>query len=208
MDGAISRPAQRSINSDRALSFPRLLYVGRIASEKGIELLLDAFALVREAIPGATLQLVGDASRSGSLRRRLRRLRPDSAVTLAGEVDPCLLHTYYDNADVFVFPSTTDTQALVLHEAAHSGLPIVTVDGQLPAVIAEGRNALVSEASAMALSRSILAMLVSCSEPEYLLDAGKTGKQLAMRYSRQRQVIEMVRLYRLVLADERNRRCM
>lgn len=201
VDGVTSRPALRSASSDRALSSPRLLYVGRIASEKGIELLLDAFALVREAIPGATLQLVGDATRSRTLRRRLRGLRHDSAVTLAGEVEPSLLHTYYDNADVFVFPSTTDTQALVLHEAAHSGLPIVTVDEQLQAVVVEGRNALVSEASAVALSRTILAMLVSCSEPEYFRDAGKTGRRLAGGYSRERQLIEMIRLYRLVLTD-------
>jgi 1,2-diacylglycerol 3-alpha-glucosyltransferase len=192
-------------SSGKRLSSPQLLYVGRISPEKGIDLLLDAFILVKDALPRATLRLVGDSSKSRSLHTRLRRVSRDPSVILTGEVDPAQLSGYYNQADIFVFPSTTDTQALVLHEAAHAGLPIISVDAQLSAVVANGKNALLSEPSAQALSEAILTMSELCSDPGYLQQAAKTGKELARKYSGERQVSELIKLYRLVTAAARSR---
>jgi glycosyltransferase involved in cell wall biosynthesis len=109
---------------------PMLLYVGRVAPEKGIALLLDAFDILRESHPEATLVMAGDVRCARGLKRRLREARLRNVV-LTGEVERGCLAGLYERAELFVFPSLTDTQGLVLQEAAHAGLPIVVVDGEL-----------------------------------------------------------------------------
>lgn len=178
---------------------PRLLYVGRVAPEKGIGLLLDAFHLVREALPKATLTLVGDYACARGLKRRLKQLGIDAGVILVGEVERQNLGVFYESADVFVFPSTTDTQGLVLHEAAHAGLPIVSVDSYLTAVVARGENALICEPTAESLSEHILEMLLLCENEQFVSAASAVGKELAGEYTSARQAADLESLYSKLL---------
>jgi glycosyltransferase involved in cell wall biosynthesis/putative flippase GtrA len=95
------------------------LYVGRIAAEKG----LDRLAPLTRG--GHTrLVLVGDGPQRAELTERF----PAHAVSFLGILHGDELADQYANADVFVFPSTTDTLGLVLLEALASGLPIVAAD--------------------------------------------------------------------------------
>jgi glycosyltransferase involved in cell wall biosynthesis/putative flippase GtrA len=95
------------------------LYVGRIAAEKGLDRLapLTTTADLR-------LLLVGD----GPQRAELTDLFGDRTASFLGILHGQELAAEYANADVFVFPSTTDTLGLVLLEALASGLPIVAAD--------------------------------------------------------------------------------
>ncbi|MFV0430490.1 MAG: glycosyltransferase, partial [Arachnia sp.] len=119
---------------------PLVLYAGRIAPEKGIPLLIDAFDLVRRNRPDATLMVVGDWQRNPRIKRLLADRETRGWVVLPGEQDREKLGAFYEMADVFAFPSQTDTQALVLHEAALAGLPIVSVDPGLQLVLEPGVN--------------------------------------------------------------------
>lgn len=96
---------------DLALPGPVFLSVGRIAVEKNLEAFLDL------DLPGTKL-IVGD----GPDRRALERKYPD-AVFL-GAMQGERLADIYASADVFVFPSRTDTFGLVILEALASGLPV------------------------------------------------------------------------------------
>lgn len=177
---------------------PQLLYVGRLAPEKGIDLLLDAFHLVQKVVPEATLRLVGDYRSARSLGGRIKSIN-DSRIICTGEMGQAELSKYYDEADAFIFPSTTDTQALVLHEAAHAGLPIVSVDSELLAVIAFGKNAILSRPSPQDLSDAILTMLVKCADEKYREEAMKVGKALAGKYTVASQTEKFVSLYRMLI---------
>ena len=101
---------------------PVLLYVGRLAAEKNVDLALRAFDAVRRERPGARMVLVGD----GPVRERLEAAHPDArfAGTLRGDV----LAATYASADVFLFPSLSDTFGNVTLEALASGLPVVAYD--------------------------------------------------------------------------------
>lgn len=90
---------------------PVFLYVGRVSREKNIEAFLAA------DLPGIKV-VVGD----GPYRAQLEQRFPDAVFT--GHKSPRDLPSYYDSADVFVFPSRTDTFGLVLLEAMASGLPV------------------------------------------------------------------------------------
>ncbi len=95
------------------------LYVGRIAAEKG----LDRLAPLTLA-DNTRLLLVGDGPQRAELTERF----PAHSTSFLGILHGHELAEQYANADVFVFPSTTDTLGLVLLEALASGLPIVAAD--------------------------------------------------------------------------------
>ena len=95
------------------------LYAGRLDPEKGLDVLLRAFARV----PGE-LVLAG----SGSDEGRLRSLA-DERVRFLGPLDRDELVPIYAAADVFVLPSRSEPWGMVLNEAAAAGLPLVATNG-------------------------------------------------------------------------------
>jgi glycosyltransferase involved in cell wall biosynthesis len=97
-----------------------VLYVGRIAREKNVELLLEAWARLDEVRTSGRLVLVG----KGPLMPQLQAEAPPG-VELLGQLEGEALATAYASADVFAFPSTTETFGNVLLEAMASGLPSV-----------------------------------------------------------------------------------
>lgn len=101
---------------------PVLLYVGRLAAEKQVDLALQAWAQARVLRPETRMVVVGD----GPLRQQLQRKWPDAIFTgmLSGEA----LSRAYASADLFLFPSETETFGNVTLEAMASGLCVVAFD--------------------------------------------------------------------------------
>lgn len=93
--------------------------VGRLAAEKNLSVLLQAFEAIRHTQPRARLLLVGD----GPLRQELLARCP--GAILAGQRGGADLAAHYASADLFVFPSLTETFGNVTTEALASGLPVV-----------------------------------------------------------------------------------
>lgn len=93
-----------------------VLFVGRVNREKGVDLLISAFARVLAGCPRARLVLVGALYEPRWLAALLREAGPRVAarVTLTGQQPPDVVAAAYATAEVFTFPSRTDTQALVL----------------------------------------------------------------------------------------------
>lgn len=108
---------------------PVLLYVGRIAREKNLLLLLEASAAVFRAFPSARLWLVGDGPFREECSRRASEMGIGDRVRFFGFVPREQVDEYYAAADVFVFSSVTETQGLVVSEAMAHGLPSVVVHG-------------------------------------------------------------------------------
>lgn len=126
VDCTLFHPAKRSEIVRRQWSdqadVPILLYVGRIAAEKNIPMLLSAYRRWQQRGGHARLVLVGD----GPLRVTLERQNPD--VIFAGVQTGEALAQHYASADAFVFPSVTETFGLVTLEAMASGLPVLAFD--------------------------------------------------------------------------------
>jgi glycosyltransferase involved in cell wall biosynthesis len=114
-----------------------VLYVGRLAAEKGLDLVLRAFDAVAGTRPEARLVLVGD----GPERARLRRRRQN--LFCPGQRVGVELARHYASADLFLFPSLTETYGNVVAEAMASGLAVLAFDYAAAAEhLVHGRNGL------------------------------------------------------------------
>ncbi|MEO6872750.1 MAG: glycosyltransferase [Chthoniobacterales bacterium] len=119
----------------------RLLYVGRISKEKDLDVLVRAFRQLRSANLPVQLSIVGHGPYSEALAEQL----PDACFT--GYLTGKELASAYASADIFVFPSTTDTFGNVIIEAQAAGLPAVVSDEGGPAeLVREGETGLITKA--------------------------------------------------------------
>jgi glycosyltransferase involved in cell wall biosynthesis len=100
-----------------------LLHVGRLAAEKGVHRILEAFGIARNLMPAGSLHLV--IAGGGPEERALRAVAPPD-VTFLGVLDhKRVLPQLYASSDCFVLTSLTETLGLVVLEAMASGLPVI-----------------------------------------------------------------------------------
>lgn len=169
-----------------------LLFVGRLGSEKNIELALSALPHVVEKTPHTKLMLVGRHEHQSKLEAMAAQLGVSQNVIFTGFIDHDRLGAAYEAADVFVFPSKTDTQGLVLHEAASSGLPIVMIDRDITKVVQDGVNGFVVRNSAKELAKKINTILGNDNLKSSMSDA---SRRLAKKYSVANQTAKLETLY-------------
>jgi glycosyltransferase involved in cell wall biosynthesis len=114
---------------------PRVLFVGSLRPFKQPQLLLDA-AL---RFPQADFVLAGDGSMTGELKGRIQRENLTN-VALAGLLDAEGLRQQYQQADVFLFPSTWEGSPKVILEAASCGLPVIARKNYEPETVVDGQT--------------------------------------------------------------------
>ena len=141
---------------------PHLLAVGRLAPEKGFDLLLRALADVRESFPCADLLIAGAGPEEAALKAQCRSLGLEAAVRFAGRVD--CPYVFFPGASLFVLSSRHEGMPNALLEAAAAGLPIVALPASGGVVdLLRGRPGawLAPQVSAEALSASLHEALIA-----------------------------------------------
>ncbi len=114
---------------------PVALFTGRLVKEKDVETLLGAHRILRKRKVSYKLVFVGD----GPMRGQIEKEAPDAF--LAGHLQGDLLSRAYASADIFVFPSTTESFGNVVLEAAASGLPVIgAAEGGVGDLILDGET--------------------------------------------------------------------
>jgi glycosyltransferase involved in cell wall biosynthesis len=105
---------------------PAIVYVGRISKEKGLDRLPEIQSILHCHAINHRLILVGD----GPYRRELQERLPDAVFT--GTVSPAAVAVSLASADIFLFPSDTETAGNVVLEAQACGLPVIVSDAGGP----------------------------------------------------------------------------
>ncbi len=166
----------------------RIVWSGRISPEKGLHVLLDAFAQVLQTDPDLQLDIIGPEERMrfdvlltcddpdriaplslfykersyrAQLQERARSLGVADRVVFRGLVDYSRMVELYRSAAVLVNPSISETFGMTLIEAMSCGLPVVASEtGGMPAIVGEGAcGILVEPGNAAALASAILRLL-------------------------------------------------
>lgn len=119
-----------------------ILYVGRLAPEKGAQFAVRAMSYILKEYPGAQLTIVGDGQHMKYLKVLSEELGCEKQIVFSGKVPNEKTGTYYDDANVVVVPSTyPDNLPTVCIEAMLHGRPVIVSDiGGLPEMVENGYN--------------------------------------------------------------------
>lgn len=132
---------------------PVYLFVGRMMWYKGVHIILDALAALRQSGHDFRMLMVGDGMERQEMEQKAAQLRLDDICIFTGAVhDREKLRTLFSLSDLFLFPSTFDTNGIVVREAAACGTASVLVRDSCAAEgVADGVNALLIEENAASL---------------------------------------------------------
>jgi len=174
-----------------------VLSVGRLSQEKRIGVLLDAYALASRGRPDLRLVVAGD----GPARRELERTAPAGTI-FTGELVGDELAALYASADVFCFPSTTDTFGQVLLEAGASGLPVVAAAaGGALELVHDGRTgALVPPDEPRLFAAALLEL---ADDPALRRRRGAAGRAAALERTWPASIAALARIYGTVVGLDR-----
>lgn len=118
----------------------RILFVGRLTTEKGIDVLLRALAQLDPALD-ATFDVVGGGDQRKNLENLAAQLGVSERVTFHGHTSEEELRSLYSRASVFAIASIAELQSIATMEAMASGLPVVAADAvALPHLVQHGEN--------------------------------------------------------------------
>lgn len=117
-----------------------LLYVGRVAKEKNLDFLLEAFKKIRENNENVILLIVGDGPELNALKKTALKSKYSKEIIFTGYFLREELGYLYKMCDIFVFPSLTETQGLVTIEAMTMGLPVVAIGEMGTLDVMQGDN--------------------------------------------------------------------
>jgi glycosyltransferase involved in cell wall biosynthesis len=179
-----------------------VLFVGRLASNKGLVELLPAFAPLAREDPEAHLVLVGeDGGMRATVEHRVRGLGLEDRVHLLGHVaDEALLAAAYRDAALTVLPSEYEAFGLVLLESLAQGTPVVASRvGGIPEFIEDGRSGLLVPPGEVApLAEALRRLWSDSSLARRLGHHGRT--EVVPRYTWDRVVDRLEVVYREVAA--------
>ena len=155
---------------------PLFLFVGRMMWYKGIRITLDALKRLLEAEIDFRMAFVGGGTDKDEIVAYSQKLGLDGKVFFIPPIhDRHQIRAWYCRADLFLFPSTFDTNGLVVREAAACGLGSVLVKGSCAAEdVTEGRNGLLIEENAESMASALTTV---CSSRERMKEIGEAAQE-------------------------------
>jgi 1,2-diacylglycerol 3-alpha-glucosyltransferase len=180
---------------------PLLAYVGRVAKEKSIDLMLEAFALAAPQVPECLLLVVGEGNWDGQARALASKLGIADRVRFVGCLPRPEAVRCAADAEILLFPSITDTQGLVVVEAMAAGTPCIAArSGAIAGLVEDGVNGVVVEHDAAEMARAAVALLRDRAQ---LSQMGEAARVTAQRFSAQAMARRLLSLYESLLEQRR-----
>jgi glycosyltransferase involved in cell wall biosynthesis len=195
---------ERQLIAERyQVTYPFLLYAGRISPHKNVSRMIEAFSALKtelekdNAFPDLKLIIIGDdVSGNPDLRRTVVRSGVQNDVRFLGFVPIEVLRTFYDQAKIFVFPSLYEGFGLPPLEAMAHGTPVVTSNvSSLPEVVGNAA-VLVHPENVFEIMRALHRVLLDQALREKMKE--RSYRQAA-KFSWDKSVCRMIEAYREVL---------
>jgi len=193
-------PAMGSASAGRRF---QLLFLSRLDRKKGLDVLLPAFARVRNELPTSRLVIAGsgDSSYEKEMRALTRQHDLESCVEFVGFVDGSQRMELFRSSSLFVLPSREENFGLAVVEAMAVGLPVVVTHGvDLSPDIEQAGAGVAVELGVIELADAIRDLAVNSSKR---LSMGAAGRDMvANRFSPQRVGRQLVGLYERCLSSD------
>lgn len=159
---------------DLPQNVPVFLFVGRLMWYKGIRIILDALKTLREKNVDFRMVFVGEGADGAEIRSYAEERKLSDRCFFTGAIsDREIIRAWYGRSDLFLFPSTFDTNGLVVREAAASGCPSVLIAGSCAAEgVTDGRNGFLIEENAVSLCAKLTAL---CADREAMRRVGENA---------------------------------
>lgn len=173
--------AQVTAGYDLPPGVPVFLFVGRMMTYKGLPMILDALKMLADGGQDFRMVFVGKGPDKELLERRAAELglmgaeSPDKCIFVGPVYDRDKLRAWNTRADLFLFPSTFDTNGLVVREAAACGLASVLIEGSCAAEgITDGRNGFTIRENAEAMAACLREV---CRDLDHLHQVGQRAME-------------------------------
>jgi glycosyltransferase involved in cell wall biosynthesis len=175
-----------------------ILFVGRVASEKSIDKIIKALAIIKKrSIGKEKLLIVGNGPAMDELKQLTRNLKVEEDVIFAGTVSYEEIQHYYKMAYVFTIASTTETFGIVTIEALASGVPVVAVKAPGAVdILTNGLDGLLVDDDVEKIANALEKII---KEPELREKLSRGALQTSEKYSIDTISERMLNLYREVM---------
>jgi glycosyltransferase involved in cell wall biosynthesis len=172
---------------------PTYLFAGRLAPEKGIYDLLEAFRRIHERLPKATLVIAGSGSEKDSLQSQASRWGLEESIIFLGNQSPEQLGTLFENSTALVLPSHREPWGLVVNESLSYGCPVVvsSICGCTPELVQEAITGYVFPSSNIETLFASMLQVIELSKNR--IDTAKRCIEVVSHYTPQRAASEILR---------------
>ena len=161
---------------DLPQNVPVFLFVGRLMWYKGLHIILDALRALREQGQDFRMVFIGAGGDEKEVRAEVETLRLSDRCFFTGAIsDREIIRAWYGRSDLFLFPSTFDTNGLVVREAAASGTATVMIRNSCASEgVGDGRNGFCIEENAAAMAAKLEEL---CRAPEVMQVVGENAQR-------------------------------
>ena len=159
----------------------KIAFVGRLTKVKGVDVLIDAFNIIKQKGIDSTLTIVGDEEEKNELIEKVSNYDLGNNVIFTGRQSNVI--QYLDNADIFVYPSIWEEGfgISVVEAMARGCIPITFNKGGLPEIIKNGKNGfIVNDVTAESLADEILKVINLNNKDEIRKNAIETAKEFSI----------------------------
>lgn len=175
-----------------------LLFVGRIEIEKNPDFLIEVLCRVLQFRKDIVLLMIGEGSHVKNLKKKAKKLKVDKSVIFLGKIPHSKIAFYYQGADIFVFSSLTETQGIIMLEAAACGLPIVALyDKVFTNVVQNKKNGfLIRKENSDIFAKQILYIL---NNHVIYNRFSSSSRKIARHFSELKQTKKLLKIYQTLL---------
>ncbi|MGI6371268.1 MAG: glycosyltransferase [Patescibacteria group bacterium] len=174
-----------------------LLFVGRLDEQSNIRFLLRTFREVWYKDEHVHLLLIGRGPQEDIFQKIVEREPFGDNVTFGGFMPKGELNKVYGACDLFLFPCTNATQAIVILEAMASGLPTVAINRLAPSdIVHDNEDGFLTPLNENAFSDRIIYLL---RNPKIRLHFGRVARARAKAFSTQNSVLRLLNIYQKTL---------
>ncbi len=170
-----------------------LLYVSRIAREKNVDFLLEAIRTLAQKRDDFSLLLIGGGPELGEFRKLVESWQLQERIVFTDMIPKKETNRYFGAADMFVFPSITETQGIVITEAMAAGVPAVAVNIMGPSdIIQDGIDGFLVPLKSAEFAAKIERLL---DDDSLRTKMGQEARKNAKKFSVEATAQQMEKLY-------------